>query len=226
MTSEPQLRVEWIGNERNPVVVIDNFAPDPQAMRAVASDLDFVAMSDQYYPGTRAVAPAQYFETVGPILNNALREFYGCRRMELQKVYYSLSMTPLIDLTPEQRMPHYDTLFENYYAAVHFLCPPEFGGTAFFRQRSTGFETVNHMRHPYYRAALDAEMVEHGLPAPAYADSDSRIFDHLATIEARDNRVVIFRGNTLHTGAVSNTLVLPDNPLIGRLTVVSFLIAD
>lgn len=223
---EPEIRVDWIGNERNPVVVIDDFAPDPEFMRNMARDLAFVPMPTQYYPGTRAAAPAGYIETVGDTMRVVLREFFGCRRMEVQQVYYSLSMTPLDELTLEQRLPHFDTVFENYYAAVHFLCGPEFGGTAFFRHRSTGLETISAARHAEYVAKLDTELVECGPPPPAYVEGDTEIFDHLATFDARQNRAVIFRGNTFHSGAMPNMIALPDDPMKGRLTVVSFLIAD
>lgn len=220
------MHVDWIGNERNAVVVIDDFAPDPQALRDAARDLAFVPMPSQYYPGKRAIAPAGYAETVGPTITSALREFYGCKQIELQQCYYSLSMTPLHELTTEQRLPHFDTVFENYYAAVHFLCPPEFGGTAFFRHRSTGFETISVTRQAEFVARLDAELSEYGPPPPAYVGGDTEIFEHLATIDAGQNRTVIFRGNTFHSGAVSNMIPLPDDPMRGRLTVVSFLIAD
>lgn len=220
------MRVEWVGNERNPVVVIDDFAPDPQSVHSVARDLNFVTMPDQYYPGKRAIAPAAYLETVGGTIRTALREFFDRKQVEVQRCYYSLAMTPLRELTAEQRMPHYDTVFENYYAAVHFLCAPELGGTAFFRHRSTGFETISGTRHAEYAAKLDAELSAYGPPPPAYAEGDSEIFEHLATFDACENRAVIFRGNTFHTGAVSNLLTLPDDPLAGRLTVVTFLIAD
>jgi len=223
---DPRMRVDWVGNERNPVVVIDDFAPDPQCMRGVARDLSFVTMPDQYYPGTRAIAPADYLDTVGGTIRASLHEFFGCKHVEVQRCYYSLATTPLHELTAEQRMPHYDTVFENYYAAVHFLCAPELGGTAFFRHRSTGYETISGARHAEYAARLEAELRAYGPPPPAYAERDSEIFEHLTTIDACENRAVIFRGNTFHTGAVSNMLALPDDPLAGRLTVVTFLIAD
>lgn len=223
---EPEMRVDWIGNERNPVVTIDNFAPDPQSMRDAARDLAFVPMPSQYYPGKRAIAPPAYVETVSHTITAALREFYGCRRAQFQQCYYSLSMTPLDELTTEQRLPHYDTVFENYYAAVHFLCAPEFGGTAFFRHRSTGFETISTSRQAEFAAMLSLELSDHGPPPPAYIDGDTEMFEHLATVDASQNRAVIFRGNTFHSGAVSNTMALSDDPMNGRLTVVSFLIAD
>lgn len=220
------MRVDWIGNERNAVVILDDFAPDPQSIRDAARDLTFVPMPSQYYPGKRAIAPESYVATVGGTIRAALREFYGCRRIEFQQCYYSLSMTPLEELTVEQRLPHFDTVFENYYAAVHFLCPPEFGGTAFFRHRSTGFETISTARQAEFTTRLAAELAEHGPPPAAYVDGDTEIFEHMATVDACQNRTVIFRGNTFHSGAVSNALALPDDPLSGRLTVVSFLIAD
>ncbi len=170
--AEPDLRVEWIGNERNPVVVIDDFAPDPQAMRKTSAGLDFVPVPEQYYPGTRAIALPNYFETVGPVVRLALREFYGCMNVHFQQAYYSLATKPVTTLSQEQRLPHYDTVFENYFAVVHFLCPAKFGGTAFFRHRSTGFETITAARNAEYAEKLDAEIDLFGLPSPAYVTGD------------------------------------------------------
>jgi hypothetical protein len=215
-----------MGDERNPVIVIDDFAPDPEAMRAVAARLEFVPFHDQYYPGTRAIAPLEYYRTVGKTITGSLREFFECRKVCLQQAYYSLATTPITSLSQAQRLPHYDTVFENYYAAIHFLCPPDYGGTAFFRQRRTGFETVNAVRQAPYLQCLEAGLVEHGGPQPHYAAGDTPLFDQIGLIEARWNRAVIFRGNCLHSGAISNAIELPDDPLKGRLTVVSFLIAE
>ena len=223
---EPQIRVEWIGNERNAVVILDDLAPDPLALRNIARELSFVPMPDQYYPGTRAIAPESYVATIGETIRDALREFYGCGAVRVERCYYSLSTTLLEELTVEQRLPHFDTVFENYYAVVHFLCPPELGGTAFFRHRSTGFETISPARQAEFTAKLKSELVEYGPPPPAYVGGDTEFFDHLETIDACQTRALIFRGNTFHSGAVSNSLPLSDDPLSGRLTVVTFLIAE
>lgn len=51
------MRVDWIGHQRNPVVVIDDFASDPHAQCAVSAQLEFVSVPQRYYPGPRAIAP-------------------------------------------------------------------------------------------------------------------------------------------------------------------------
>lgn len=224
--TEPELRVEWMGQERNPVVIIDNFAPDPDAMRSAATSLEFVPFIDQYYPGTRAVAPPDYYQAVSGTIAAALKEFFGCKQVQLQKAYYSLATTPREALSQAQRLPHYDTIYDNYYAAVHFLCPEHFGGTAFFRQRETGFETVNAARQPRFDECHKATLDKHGVPPTRYVEGDSAWFERIGVVDASWNRAVLFRGNSLHSGAISNAMDLPDDILIGRLTVVSFLIAN
>lgn len=224
--TEPELRVEWMGHERNPVVIIDNFAPDAEAMRTAATGLEFVPFIDQYYPGTRAIAPPEYFEAVDGTIAAALKEFFGCKQVRLQKAYYSLATTPREALSQAQRLPHYDTIYENYYAAVHFLCAEQFGGTAFFRQRETGFETVNAIRQPRFDERHKAALNKHGVPPSRYVEGDNALFERIGVVDASWNRAVLFRGNSLHSGAISNVIDLADDPLLGRLTVVSFLIAD
>lgn len=227
---EQNIRVEWIGDERNPVVVIDNFVADPEAVCAFAGALDYAPMAGQYYPGVRAEPPEgrnDYADTTFQATSQVLKEFFGCRRRaEIFRSLFSLATTPPDELSHVQRLPHFDTVFENRFATVHYLCGPEFGGTAFFRHRSTGFETLTEDRHDEYMATLEKEVALHGLGAPSFITGDTPIFDHIATFDAAYNRAIVFRGHTLHSGAISNQLALPTDPATGRLTVVNFIIAE
>lgn len=216
-------KVEWVGRERNPVVVIDDLASDYDGLKQAALSLNFAPLADQYYPGIRAIAPDGYFQSVVGPIRSAMAEFYRAERLTLRKCYFSLTTTAIGDLTVEQRLPHYDTTLDNQYAVVHFLCPEVFGGTGFFAHRQTGFETIGVARRERYLESLDQELAQHGPPPPSYPIEDSPIFERLTTIAARANRAVIFRGNMLHSGAVPALAPLSSDPMQGRLTVVTFL---
>lgn len=224
------IHVEWIGDERNPVVTINNFAPDAGAILAFAKSLDYAVLPNHYYPGIRAEAPEgrlDYADQTVPTITQILKDYFGCRQYaQVFRTLFSLATTKPDQLSDAQRLPHHDTVFENRFAAIHYLCDPKFGGTAFFRHKSTGFETITEDRFDTYTANLRREVAEYGLGQPSFISHDTPIFDHIKTIEPAFNRVVIFRGHTLHSGAISNMLPLPADSEQGRLSVVSFMIAE
>lgn len=222
--SSADIHVQWIGLERNPVVVIDHLASDPDALRTIANDLRFDPFTDQYYPGERALAPPEYFAATRGSIAAVLHDTFGCATSEALHAYYSVASRASSELDMIQRIPHYDAIEDGRFAAVHFLGAARFGGTAFFRQRSTGYETITERRARHYHATLDAELERIGA-APAYIDGDTEMFVQIASIEARYNRAIVFRGDCLHSGAIPNGVDLPRDPANGRLSVVTFLVA-
>ena len=106
-------------------------------------------------------------------------------------------------------------------------CPSfSYGGTAFYRHRRTGFETIRPERMPRFKAALVADEHEHGpFPARYYYDDDER-YEMIGEVEARPDRVIIYRGRLLHSGHIP---IAPD-PLTalesGRLTINTFLVGN
>ena len=218
--------MHWIGEEREPLVVIDNLAPDPDALREIARQLDFAPVGT-YYPGVRAAVTDAYFGAVWPRLSSVIREFFGYRRsVEVLRSYYSLMTAPPESLLPAQRIPHTDALDDNQIAVLHYLCPDHTDGTAFFRHRSTGFETVNEARYARYNAALEADFREHGVPEAKYIDTSNAIFDQVHACSAKYNRALVYRGKMLHCASVSSPEQLRVDPMAGRLTVASFIAAQ
>ena len=171
----------------------------------------------------RAPGPAAYVREAGAILRWALEAVFDCAQgVELLECNYSLVTTPPEALAPIQRLPHFDTTDRGRIALLHYLCRPEDGGTAFFRHRETGFETVTAERLAPYRAALDADVARHGPPPPEYASGDTPTFQRIALHDAAFNRALIYRGCTLHSGAIPAPAHLSPNPREGRLTLNTF----
>ena len=73
-----------------------------------------------------------------------------------------------------------------------------------------------------YGPVLQREVQRHGLPTADYVRSDTPLFEQIAAHEARFNRVLIYRGNTLHSGMISADMAFSDDPRTGRLTVNTF----
>ncbi len=213
-----------IGDEQQVLVVIDDFAADPDALRAAATGQAF-GPARHAYPGLRAELPDDYWPGQAAIVRQAA-DMIGLPADALEVIDASFSMvtTPRSALSISQRLPHCDSHEPARVAFVHYLDrSAASGGTAFFRHRSTRFETVDRHRAPIYEGQLDAEL-RYGRPLPEdYVGADDRLFERIATVSARYNRAVLYRSFALHSGIVPATASLSADPLAGRLTVTGFL---
>lgn len=219
---DPEILVEWIGTEREPIVTIDAFASDPERLRREAAHADFAPIGE-YYPGERAPVPPIYLDMIGDTLRQVLGEFFGYRgESEILRSYYSIATMAPHQLSLPQRIPHTDAYDDHQIAVVHFLNRENLGGTAFFRHRSTGFETVNAQRVEQFHDSLSAEFSRLGEPEPAYIGADSPLFERTHVCAYRYNRAIIYRGKMLHCADLANTPNLPDSIEHGRLTAATF----
>lgn len=219
----PEVTARRIGGEGQPIVVVDGFHPDPDALRAEAIGSRFEA-ARFHYPGVRAPLPPDYFDRVGPALATVLRDVFGSpARTDLLDASFSIVTTPPALLTVAQRVPHVDAVQPGRVALVHYLAPDGGDGTVFFRHRATGFETVDQARAPVYYPHLEAELRRGGEPAAAYIAGSTPLFERIAGVDARYNRAVIYRSALLHSGAIAADAALSADPAVGRLTVTAFL---
>lgn len=224
-TNQPVIRVERIGDEGEPVVVVERFSPDPDRLVAQAASSSFEVMGE-FYPGVRARAPQFYFDGLAPVLAPVVREIFGYReRLTFDRALYSMVTTPPDRLSLAQRIPHIDGVEEGMIAILHHLSPEDRGGTGFYRHRSTGFETVDATRHAHYLEALRADFARHGEPVAGYIGGDTAIFDQIAYFAPTYNRALIYRSSLLHCAAVASDTTFPADVRAGRLTIASFLSA-
>lgn len=220
----PTITARRIGREEQPVVVVDGFHPDPDGLRAHAVASAFEP-ARHHYPGTRAALPPDYFDAVRPALALVLREVFGVAGgTDLIDASFSIVTTPPDRLSVPQRLPHVDAVDAGRIALVHYLSPEGSDGTAFYRHRRTGFESIDRARAGTYYPLLDAELTGHP-PQPGYMNGSTSLFERIDGVEARFNRAVIYRSALLHSGAIRPDAVLSDDPATGRLTVTAFLLA-
>jgi hypothetical protein len=210
------------GVEREPVVVIDHFAPEPDRFIDDAAFLAFQPIGP-HYPGIRAVVAPAMLRDLLTALDPVVADIFGGRTLEVIDAFYSVVTTPPTALAPIQRLPHFDGVERERLALLHFLSRDERTGTAFYRQRSTGFETVDADRLADYRRALDLDIKREGLPPPGYIGGDTAIFEQIAHHQGRFNRAILYRSNTLHCAAIPDDLSFSADPETGRFTVNTFL---
>lgn len=217
----PVARVERIGREGEPVVVIDDFAADPDALRAAAAEQAFAA-DGTYYPGVKAPVTDSWFDACGATLVAVLRDVFGYGPAGVSGgAWYQLVTTPPAALSLVQRLPHVDATAPDRVALVHMLTRDDHGGTGFFRHRATGFETITPARGPSFQSALSAETARTP-PAAAYLADGAPWFERIAAVAPAYNRAVIYRSRLLHCGLIAADAPLSADPRAGRLTVGGF----
>ena len=214
--------VELIGTERQPVVVIDDFAQCPDTLVNDAAMLSFAPMG-VHYPGIRANIARRILTPLLAPLAPTIADVFGYGVTEITDAFYSLVTTPPEALAPIQRIPHFDGVESSRLALLHYLAPDAPGGTAFYRHRSTGYEGVTAERLPSYRAKLDADLARAGLPPPAYIDGDTDIFQQIARFDGHFNRAILYRGNSHHCAWLPQGTLFSADPAVGRLTANIFL---
>lgn len=212
------------GRESLPLLIIDDFVADPDALVRHAMARVFTPIG-RSFPGVRTRAPLGWRQLLRGPLGATLREFFGLRgrTLSFSMCHYSLVTTPPGQLAPAQRIPHIDSTAGDGIASIHYLFRAPHGGTAFYRHRRTGFEFVDASRQHRYFSALQEELAGPDAPVAAYIDGDTALFERTHAEEGRFNRVLFYRRNALHSGSIGKDFVPDPNPLTGRLSINSFI---
>ncbi len=216
-----------VGNEQTPVIVIDDVADDVASIRREGCGMsDYAEDGKTGYPGIRTMLPEAYVKSLMESITPLLYERYAIPPVLLPSVelaYYSLLTTPARKLNPLQRLPHFDTTNTHYYAVLHYLNEGDFGGTGFFRHRPTGFERITQARCDIYKQSASAFMAVRGLPEEKYINSSTNHYELITGVDYRANRLLIYPGNLLHSGLVSEAVDVCSDPVRGRLTANIFI---
>lgn len=214
---------ETIGAEAQSLVILDDFAPDPGALRDYAMGARFEPALN-HYPGVRAELPEAYLAAQLPAIAAVAPQAFGrAGPVTVIDASFSIVSTPAEALTVAQRLPHIDAFTRDRIALIHYLSPGGGDGTAFFRHRATGFETVGEDRRDIFFRHLDTELRRAGPPPAAYIAGDTPLFACTRIAEARYNRALLYRSCNLHSGAIAADTPLFADPGRGRLTITAFL---
>ncbi|RFB04302.1 DUF6445 family protein [Parvularcula marina] len=221
-----EINHELIGDERLPVLIIDNALSGAERLIDLAAQSDWSVRS-QYYPGIRAAAPMDYATALSRALEKPIFEAFGWNGGSLtaEETSFSLVTTPPEQLVPYQRVPHIDGTDICTLAVLHFIGrqDDEETGTSFFRHGRTGFESVNAERHEAYRAATEQDLAEDGEPPEGYIQGSTQRYEQTAFFAGRYNRILVYQGHTLHCGMIPPGFSFNPDPREGRLTVNTFL---
>jgi hypothetical protein len=211
-----------VGAEQERLLQADGVLDAPEELVALAAAAGYAPAFQPSggYPGLRAALPNAYIEAIVDVLVGPIAEAFGlgaARPARAQGAFSLVTLAPEA-LAPPQRAPHVDSVDPMQFAILHYLCDRSAGGTAFYRHRATGFETIDRNRRARYEEARAAE------PAPeGYVADGAPWFEQIAHVEAAVNRLIVYRSCLLHSGTVPDPTMLSSDPRRGRLTANIFL---
>lgn len=205
------------------MVQIDGFSGDPDSLLAAGRAATY-GPAGAYYPGLRAPASPAYLDRRRDILAEIMRRVFGFREgMRVEAASYSLVTLAADALAPLQSVPHFDDTGPGVIAVMHYLLGPESGGTAFYRHRRTGFETITPDRKARYDAGFTQDERDFGPLPRRYYYGDSDRYELIGEIAAAPDRLILYRGRLLHSGVIPDPSALSEHPATGRLTINMFL---
>jgi hypothetical protein len=221
---DPIVNVRQMGREGEPLVQIDGFSGMVHELleAGYAAQYQYAGAS---YPGIRSWADPSYLDRRRPLMMQIMQQVFGFTKgVRMDASTYSLVTLGEEELHPLQRIPHYDHANGDVIAIMHYLMGHESGGTAFYRHRRTGFETVTPDREDSYNAALAMDEQAYGMPPAKFCYGDTDWFELIDEVEAAPDRLVLYRGRQLHSGVIPDPSVLSSDPRQGRLTINMFLV--
>jgi Family of unknown function (DUF6445) len=226
MTTLPEAKVtvRRMGREGEPLVIIDDFSGMADTLLAAGRTATYEPAGASY-PGVRSWADPGYLDRRRDLMMQVMHRIFGFTRgVELKVSTFSLVTLTENQLEPSQRIPHHDHSGAEVVAIMHYLLGPDSGGTAFYRHRRTGFETITPSRETVYSAALAEDFHQFGPPPPRYHYGDSDAFALIDEVAAAPDRLAIYRGRQLHSGVIPDPRALSADPGQGRLTINMFLV--
>ncbi|WP_339766920.1 DUF6445 family protein [uncultured Paraglaciecola sp.] len=221
------VNIMLVGNEKTPVIVIDDMLLTPQAVETDAcANTDFSPAENGFYPGTRSALPREYIIEVVRACYQKIAEVYAiplALQLKPQAGYYSLVNTPGASLSVLQRIPHYDAVDPYYFALLHYINTDQHGGTGFFRDNASGFERIGQDTEEIYLQSAEHFINHIQAPAAEYITRSTKQFTLYSTVEYKPNRLVIYPGNLLHSGLIDERRDVNIHPKNGRLTANIFI---
>jgi hypothetical protein len=215
-----------IGNEGILIVIIDDILLNPTELVRDAVRTLFSAPASPYYPGLNAPIPTEYLDVIISNLRPILERAYHIGNGDLEAhAFFALTTTAAKNMSPLQKIPHYDQFKPNNFALVHYLAPAQHSGTGFFRHETTGFETIDLSRRDPYMAIVERQLNEIPADSMGYVSTNTQNYALIKYVEAKFNRLVLYPSNVLHCAMLEGANLTKD-PQTGRLTANTFINCD
>lgn len=214
----------FVGESGTPVLTVDGAGCAPAEVVEIAAALAPFPRAVNQYPGLRRCfderdAAAWSYATgllraIAPYVSGA----FDIDGYDLVEASFSLVTTPPGALTPVQRTPHFDSVDPDLYAVLHYLAPC--AGTAFYRHRQTGLETISVATVDAYVAQARRDAAQ---AAADYVRGDTAAYACTGHVEGSAGRVVAYPARLLHSGMIPAGFHGSADPRAGRLTANFFI---
>lgn len=213
-----------IGECASPLLIVDGAGPEPQNVIALAEVLAPFPKAQNNYPGIRRILSESdvdawafvisMLEAAKPYIAGA----FDLDGFDLVEASFSMVTTPPHQLSPVQRVPHFDSTDSDLIALLYYVS--DCLGTAFYRHRATRVEIVTAETVNAYVAAAKIAAVR---AWPEYFRDGDAEYERIGSVDGPAGRLVAYPGRLLHSGIIAPDFIVDDNPATGRLTANIFL---
>jgi hypothetical protein len=214
-----------VGNEQQELVRVDNYMQGADALLEDAISRNNFAVADSFYPGLRMDITDAYIIQLVRNLQHVIQDFF---KLDLRKIKKAVSKYSIVTFSPEnlklmQRIPHFDAPTRNSLAVIHYLSDAPNSGTSLYRHRKTGFEYIDQLRIENYTQNLQQQFDDPSKHPSGYIHESNETYEEIASHNAVYNRLLMYRGSSLHSGIIKPDYNFDPSPETGRLTVTSFI---
>jgi len=214
-----------IGTDQQELMRVDSYIQGAEALRQEAITGNNFAVADSFYPGVRMAISDAYIVGLVRNFQGVIGNFFklDLRTIKSAASKYSIVTSQPEDLKPMQRIPHFDAPSRNSLAVIHYLCDAPDSGTAFYHHGETGYDYIDRSRLGRYEQSIVKRFEDPKRQPSGYVYGDTEDYSEIASFGAANNRLLMYRGSSLHSGIIRPNYNYDPSPETGRLTITSFI---
>lgn len=224
LCEEANIECYRVGKEQQEVLLVENYLKGALMLKERAVEINEFARADSFYPGVRMQVPQEYTLALVKTLGFFMEQFFHLEVRKIKKAVskFSIITTRQDELDLLQRIPHFDSPSRKGLAFVHYLQTVPGTGTSLYRHRPTNFEYVDEQRYSSFMAHIQERFPSEDKYPEGYINGSTDQFEEIATFDAIFNRLLMYRGTSLHSGKIGQDYNYDPSPATGRLTLTSF----
>ena len=220
-----EIHTYTVGDDREPLLKADKYLTGVDMLRDYAIRNNQFSKAGTYYPGIRMPIPFRYTQTLAKNFQVYIENIFG---LPLSKVKRATSSYSIVTASPDslslhQRIPHFDAPSRNSLAMIHYLCDIPDSGTALYRHKQSTFEYVDDKRKQQYMQNIEQQFDDLLKHPQGYICGNTDYFEIIKSFSAVYNRLVMYRGSSLHSGSIQPDYNFDPSPKTGRLTITTFI---
>ena len=203
-------------------LVLDDALIDPErwVQQAILQQENFSSLSDSNFPGIELKISNEVCTALMNFIRIPVKQYLNTRRILGGKGTLSIVTKRADQLKPYQWICHSDSVNiatgQNVIStALYLFKNPDLGGTNFFKPRKSKFATDLFLQAANMMSAEDFER-KYAIK-PAYLTESNDLFELLATVPAKWNRLIVYDGMQLHNENIQHPELMTDDPENGRL---------